>query len=125
MYSLTEYFDAVGPVKEIMPQSELQDLIRYMHFADDRDDERGVWESFYMDKKEVPKDGAAQHQKKHAQLEDAYNARWQEIVNFRRWVTADESRLTGWYHSVMTIGPELKPIHTGLTLHSLCVTKVP
>ena len=61
---------------EIMPQEVLKDLIRCMHFADDWDDERDVWESFYMNKKEVPKDGTAQHWKKHAQLKDAYNARW-------------------------------------------------
>ena len=58
-------------------------------------------------------------------MEDAYNKRWQSIVNFGRWVTADESRLAGWYHSIMTIGPEPKPIRTGMTLHSLCVTHGP
>jgi hypothetical protein len=33
--------------------------------------------------------------------------------------------VTGWYHSVMTIGPEPKPIQaiwTGATLHSVCTT---
>ena len=40
-------------------------------------------------------------------------------VNFGRWLTGDESRLVRWYHSVMIIGPETKPIRTGLTLHSL------
>ena len=78
-----------------------------------------------MDKKEGLKDGTAQHQKKHGQLEDGYNARWQGIVKFRRWVTADECRLAGWYHLLMTIGPEPKPICMGLTLHSLCVTHGP
>ena len=78
-----------------------------------------------MDKKEALKDGTAQHQKKYAQMEDAYNARWEEIVNFGRWVTAEESRLAGWYHLVTTIGPEPKPIHMGMTLHSLCVMKGP
>ena len=67
MYSTTEYFDAVGLVKESMPQDALKDLVWCMHFADDWDDKRGVWESFYMDKKEVLKDGTAQHRKKHAQ----------------------------------------------------------
>ena len=41
------------------------------------------------------------------------------------WITADESRVAGWYHSVMTIGPELKPIRTGATLHTFCITKGP
>ena len=103
MYSTTEYFDSVGPVKESMSQDASKDLIRCIHFTDDWDDERGLWESFYMDKKEVLKDCTAQHRKKHAQLEGAYNKRWQEIVNFERWVTSDESRLAGWYPSVMTI----------------------
>ena len=78
-----------------------------------------------MDKKEVPKEGTAQHREKDAQLEDAYNKRWQEIGNFGWWVTVDESRLAGWYPLVTAIGPEPKPIRTGLTLHSLCVTKGP
>ena len=46
-----------------------------MHFADNWDDKRGEWESFYMDKKEGLKNGTAQHWKKHTQLEDAYNKR--------------------------------------------------
>jgi hypothetical protein len=37
----------------------------------------------------------------------------------------DESRVAGWYHSVMTIGPDPKPIQTGATLHTACVTKGP
>jgi len=41
------------------------------------------------------------------------------------WVTADESRITGWYHSPMTVGPDPKPIRMGATLHSLCVTHGP
>ena len=39
------------------------------------------------------------------------------------WITADESRVAGWYHSVMTCGPEPKPIQTGATLHTLCITE--
>ena len=91
MHSTTEYFDAVGPVKESMLHDALKDLIWWMYFADNWYNERGAWESFYMDKKEVPNDGTAQHHKKHAQLEDAYNLRWQDIINFGRWVTANES----------------------------------
>jgi hypothetical protein len=55
-------------------------------------------------------------------LEDGYNKRWQAIVNFGKWITTDESRVAGWYHSVMTIGPEPKPIRTGATLHTVYVT---
>ena len=45
------------------------------------------------------------------------------MVNFGKWLTADESRVAGWYKSCMTQGPEPKPIRTGATLHSLCVTE--
>ena len=37
-------------------------------------------------------------------------------------MTADESRVAGWYHSCITIGSEPKPIWTGATIHSLCIT---
>ena len=65
---------SVGPVKEIMPQDVLEDLIQCMYFSDGWDDDRG-WDSFYTNKKEGLKPGTAQHQKIFAQLEDAYNAR--------------------------------------------------
>jgi len=39
------------------------------------------------------------------------------------WVTFDESRVARWYNSAMTIGPEPKPIRSGATIHSLCVSK--
>jgi hypothetical protein len=51
--------------------------------------------------------------------------RWQAIVNPGRWITTDESRVAGWYHSVMTIGPDPKPIRAGATLHTACITKGP
>jgi hypothetical protein len=41
---------------------------------------------------------------------------------FGKWITADESRVAGWYRSGITIGPEPKPIRTGATIHSICVT---
>ena len=46
-------------------------------------------------------------------------------MKFVRWLTADESRVAGCYHSTMTVGPEPKPIRKGATLHSLCVTHGP
>jgi hypothetical protein len=48
-----------------------------------------------------------------------------KAVNFGKWITTDESRVAGWYHSVMTIGPEPKPIQTGATLYTVCVTHGP
>ena len=35
MYSTIEYFHAVGPVKESVPQDAFKDLIWCMHFSDD------------------------------------------------------------------------------------------
>ena len=51
--------------------------------------------------------------------------RWQELVKPGKWITTDESRVAGWYYSVMTIGPEPKPIRTGATLHTVCITNGP
>ena len=48
-----------------------------------------------------------------------------DIVNYGKWMTADESRVAGWYNSMMTVGPEPKPIRTGATLHTLCITEGP
>ena len=116
---------AIGAIKESMPQDAFKDLCRCMHFADDWevDDER--WAADYSGVKEEPGEETAKHRRKFAVLEDGYNKRWQAIVKFGRWVTADESRIAGWYHSPMTVGPEPKPIRTGCTLHSLCVTHGP
>ena len=71
MYSTTEYFDAVGSVKESVPQDASKDLIRCMHFSDDWDDTK--LDSSLHSTKEGLKDGTARHRKKHAKLEDAYN----------------------------------------------------
>jgi hypothetical protein len=46
----------------------------------------------------------------------------QALVNPEKWITTDERRVAGWYHSVMTIGPEPEPIRTGATLHTVCIT---
>ena len=79
----------------------------------------------YDDSKVEAGQSTTTHRKKHGLLEDSYNGRWQAVVNFGMWITADESRVAGWYHSVMTIGPEPKPIRTGATLHTFCITKRP
>ena len=56
-----------------MSQGALKDLIRCIHFDDDWDDTG--WDAFLHSTKEAPKTRTAQHRKKYAQLEDAYNAR--------------------------------------------------
>ena len=73
MYSTTQYFDAIGPVKESMPQGALKDLIQCMYFANDWDDTG--WDTFHHSTKECPKDGTDQHLEKQGYLEDAYNKR--------------------------------------------------
>jgi hypothetical protein len=88
-------------------------------------EDNGVWDDIYNDPKVVADPSTATHRLKHGQLEDGYNKRWQAIVNFGKWITTDESRVAGWYHSVMTIGPEPKLIRTGATLHTVCVTDGP
>ena len=47
MYLTTEYSDAVGPVKDSMPQNALKDLIWCMYFADDWN-ETGQWENSFI-----------------------------------------------------------------------------
>ena len=48
MYSTKEYFDAVGLVKESMPQDSFKDLRWCMHFSDDWDDEmEDWWDAYY------------------------------------------------------------------------------
>ena len=106
MFSTREIFDAVEPVKNSMPQSAMEDLSRCLHFADDWEDaEDEEWEQKYNDIKEEAVDTTARHRKKFSMVEDAYNRRWQAMVNFGKWITADESRVAGWYHSVITCGP--------------------
>ena len=125
MWSTRCAFKAVGPVKESMPQDAMKDLCRCMHFADDWEEDDERWNELYDADKEAAPEDMARHRRKFGVLEDAYNKQWQSIMTFGRWVTADESRVAGWYHSPMTIGPEPKPIRTGATLHTLCVTKGP
>ena len=106
MFSTREIFDAVEPVKNSMPQSAMEDLSRCLHFADDWEDEEDEeWEQKYGDIKEEAVDTTARHRKKFSMVEDAYNRRWQGMVNFGKWITADESRVAGWYHSTITCGP--------------------
>ena len=102
----------------------MQELTRYLHYTDDwEEEEDGEWETLYTDPKVEAQDWTAQHRKKFSIVEDAYNQQWQEMVNFGKWLMADESRVAGWYQSAMTIGPEPKPVQTVATIHSLCVTK--
>jgi hypothetical protein len=55
-------------------------------------------------------------------FEDGFNIRWKECIEFGKWLTFNESRVAGWYHSPITQGPNPKPIWTGATTHSLAIT---
>jgi hypothetical protein len=125
-WSTRDLLDAVQLMKESMPRDAYEDMTRCLHFVDDWiDDDDEDWNSIYTDEKYDVHPDSATHRKKHGGLEDFFWKRWQQCVNFGRELTADESRVAGWLHSVMTIGPEPKPIRTGATLHSLCVTRGP
>ena len=76
-----------------------------MHFADDWEEHNERWGELYCNAKEGVLSETATHRKKFGALGDAYNNRWQDIANFGRCLTADESIIVGWYHSPMTIGP--------------------
>ena len=125
MWSTRDSFSAVPAIKECMTQDAFKDLCRCMHFADDWEEDDERWAEVYDDEKEEVDDSTAKHRRKFGQLEDGYTNRWMDMVVFGRRITADESRVAWWYHSPMTCGPEPKPIRTGCTLHSLCVTDGP
>ena len=64
----------------------------------------------------------AHHCRKFSMFKDGFNSRWKECVILGRWPTFDKSRVVGWYHSPIMQGPDLKPICTGTTIHSLWIT---
>ena len=125
-WSTRESLDAIGAVKECMHQDAYKDIHHCMHFSDDWELEGDEdWNAIYPDEKYEPSPDSPQHKRKFDHMENGFNERWKECVHFGRWVTADESRVAGWYNSSITIGPEPKPIRTGATIHNLCITKGP
>ena len=99
MYSTRSWFNHNAPAVDSMPRDCLQDLTRLLHFVDDweLDGNDFEWNEVF----DFPKcdhdhdDYAAAHRIKWALIEDAYVKRWQQCVQFGKWVTADESRLAG------------------------------
>ena len=124
IFSTREVFDCVRPVQMSMTKNALEDLTACLHYSDDWES-ADDWDDTYPDAKVQADESTAAHRLKHGLLEDGYNKRWQAIVNFGKWITTDESRVAGWYHSVMMIGPEPKPTRTGATLHTVCITYGP
>ena len=84
-----------------------------------------MYSEYFDDSKVGVCNPTAMHQAKFGIVKDGFNKWWQEIVNLKKWMTADESCVARWYKSMMTCGPEPKPIRTGVTVHTLCATKGP
>ena len=98
-----------------IPRNCLQDLTQLLHFVDnwELDENNFKWNEvfdFLLKYDHDRDDYVAAHRIKWALIEDAYMKRWQQCVKFGKWVTADQSRLAGWYHSPCTIGLDPKPI---------------
>ena len=124
-WSTREALFAIGMAAESMPRGAFEDINRCFHFADDWDEpENENWEDIYLDDKHKSP-AAAKHRRKFAIIEDAHNAAWKLHIKFGKDLTYDESRCAGWYPGPIVIGPEPKPIRTGATIHSMCVTKGP
>ena len=83
------------------------------------------WSDVFKYDRIVADEGTTKHRKKFSLLEQAYCKRWRECINMEKWICMDESRVKGWYHSCMTIGPDPKPIRTGATAHTACVGEGP
>jgi hypothetical protein len=69
-----------------------------------------LWEDIFQDQRFKQSPDVEKHHQKYVHIEDGYNSSWKEVVSFSQWLTADESRVAGWYQSGITIGPEPKPI---------------
>ena len=105
-----------------MPKNVVEDIYSCLHFNNDWDNGEEWEDDTYTDRKTCSPDGTAHHRQKFSMFEDGFNIRWKECVEFGKWLTFDESRVAGWYHSPITQGPDPKPIRTGATIHSLCIT---
>ena len=80
-----------------------------MHFIDDWEvDWNSKWDEYVSDAKMGVDDTTATYQTKFGIVEDGFNSWWQEIVNFGKWLTIDESQVAGLYKSMMQCGSEPK-----------------
>jgi hypothetical protein len=75
----------------------------------------------YVDKRQCSPQNTARHHKMFSKLKDGFNHWWNKCLIFGCWLTFNESRVEGWYHSPITQGPDPKPICTGATIHSLAI----
>jgi hypothetical protein len=125
-WSTCKALDAVGIAKESMPCGAFSDMQRCMHFADNWEEKEGdVWNDYFTDVNVELPTVVAHHCCKFAIIEDAFNEQWKEAVIFGQWLMMDKSQTLGWYHGPITQGPEPKPVCTGATMHTVCVTDGP
>ncbi len=117
-----ESLDAIGTCMESMPKNAFEEIYSCLHFNDDWNNGEEREDDTYADRKTCSPDGTVHHRRKFAMLEDGFNTRWKECVEFGKWLMFDKSRVAGWYHSPITQGPDPKPIRTGATIHSLGIT---
>ncbi len=115
-----EPLDAISMYMESMPKMAFRDIYHCLHFDNDWDED-DKWDEVYMDQKQSSPENTAHHRQKFSMFKDGFNRWWKECLIFRCWLTFDESRVAGWYHSPITQGPDPKPIHTGTTIHSLAI----
>ena len=124
-WSTRETLFAIGMATESMLRGAFEDINRCFHFADDWDEPEDVdWEDIYLDN-EYKSPESTKHCLKNSIIENAHNKAWKLYIKFGKDLTYDESRCAGWYLDPIVIGPEPKPIRTGATIHSICVTKGP
>ena len=98
---------------------------RCLHFVNNWEEDVDIdWEDTYLDEK-VPAPATTNYRAKFGMVEDAFNVPWKELVSYGLHITFVESRVAGWYTSLITIGPDPKPIRADTTLHSMCVTVGP
>ena len=117
--------DAVGTAMESMPCRAFSDMKRCMHFADDGEEEGDAWDDYFTDVKVELLMDMVKHCCKFVIIEDAFNVRSKVSVICGCLLTMGESHTPGWYHGPLTQGPEPKPVCTGATMHTICMTDGP
>ena len=120
IWSTRESLDTIGTCMECMPKNAFQDIYTCLHFDDDWDDNE--WGDVYADEKRCNPKGTAHHHGKLSMFVDGFNLWYKECLNFGRLLIFNKSRIAGCYHSPVMQGPDLTPICTGATIHSLAIT---
>jgi hypothetical protein len=119
VWSIRETLSHIGACAESMPINAFQHMHQCLHFADDWEENGDTnWEDLYLDET-LPTPATDKHKAKFIMVKDTFNVHWKELVSHGLHITFDKSRVAGWYTSSITIGPDLKPILTGMTLRSM------